>query len=111
MKLIENPISYEKRTAIEIMYLKVDTENPYALDLTAVDRNRQQELKETLTQSQVDEYFDEREIHDILVLENAAGILSEDQVLEMGVIQASDRKAEHQNWTRQVAELVRNRND
>ena len=51
LKLGEHPISYEERTAIEGIYLKVDTENPYVIDLTHVSGSRGQELRKTLTQA------------------------------------------------------------
>lgn len=99
------PMSYDQRVALDLVYLNVDTDNPYKADLSLLlEMGANRELPSGLTRTQVESYFKNRENRERLILEEAAKFLSDEQLVRIGEVQASIREGEFREFESRLKE-------
>lgn len=91
----ESPLSKQQSDGMLDVYAKVDQDFEYSVDIKNMGDGRGRGgNNESLTSEMVENYYQEREIYDAMLLEQAASVLNEAQLAELAAQQISERERE-----------------
>ena len=76
------------------VYAKVDKDFEYSVDISQLQGRGRGRDSAPITQELVDTYYQEREIYDAMLLEQAAAVLNEAQLASLAAQQISERERE-----------------
>ncbi|MAM92355.1 MAG: hypothetical protein CMI15_12915 [Opitutaceae bacterium] len=90
----ETPLSKRQAEGLVNVYAKVDKDFEYTVDISQFQGRGRGRDSAPLTQELVDTYYQEREIYDAMLLEQAATVLNEAQLASLAAQQISERERE-----------------
>lgn len=90
----ETPLSKRQTEGLVKVYAQVDKDFEYSVDISQLQGRGRSRDSAPLTQEFVDTYYQEREIYDAMLLEQAATVLNEAQLASLAAQQISERERE-----------------
>ena len=90
----ETPLSKRQAEGLVNVYAQVDKDFEYSVDISQLQGRGRGRDSAPLTQDLVDTYYQEREIYDAMLLEQAATVLNEAQLASLAAQQISERERE-----------------
>jgi len=90
----ETPLSKRQAEGLVNVYAKVDKDFEYSVDISQLQGRGRGRDSAPITQELVDTYYQEREIYDAMLLEQAAAVLNEAQLASLAAQQISERERE-----------------
>lgn len=90
----ETPLSKRQAEGLVNVYAQVDKDFEYSVDISQLQGRGRGRDSAPLTQEFVDTYYQEREIYDAMLLEQAATVLNEAQLASLAAQQISERERE-----------------
>lgn len=90
----ETPLSNRQAEGLVNVYAKVNRDFEYSVDISQLQGRGRGRDAAPLTQELVDTYYQEREIYDAMLLEQAATVLNEAQLASLAAQQISERERE-----------------
>jgi len=91
----DSPLDERQSEALVNVFAKVDKDFEYTVDITA-NRGRGREGNDIqLTKEVVDTYYQEREMYDAMLLEQASKVLNEAQLASLAAQQVSERERDY----------------
>jgi len=90
----DTPLTKRQAEGLVNVYAKVDKDFEYSVDISQLQGRGRGRDSAPLTQELVDTYYQEREIYDAMLLEQAATVLNEAQLASLAAQQISERERE-----------------
>ena len=99
LSFTDTPMTVRQSEGLVKAFASVDKNFEYSYDLEQMRRGGD---RDQITQEVVDTYYQEREIYDTMILENASKVLNDQQLAALAAQQISDREREQREMQYQL---------